>query len=200
MIRAYLASCSFVDWNVGRVMAELDKLGLHDNTIVVFWGDHGYQLGERGKWSKAGSLFQMGDRVPLIFDVPGAKGNGRPCERVIECVDLYPTLCQLCGLPQPQGLEGRSVAPLLENPQADWDHPAYTIWSEDGRTIQGVAVSTERWRFSEFQDGRGGAMLFDENADPLELKNLADDPQYAAVCEKLSRLAKQYAARLSQKQ
>jgi arylsulfatase A-like enzyme len=89
--------------------------------------------------------------------------------------------------------------PLLNNPQAEWDHPAYTIWSEDGRTIQGVAVRTERWRYAEFDSGRGGAMLFEENADPQELKNLANDPQYAAVCAKLSSLAKQYAAGLAQK-
>ncbi len=196
MIRAYLASTSFVDANVGRVMAELDKLGLRDSTIVIFWGDHGYQLGERGKWSKAGSLFEQGDRVPWIIDAPGAKGNEQPCERVVECVDLYPTLCELCGLPKPGGLEGRSFAPLLIDPKAPWDHEAYTIWSEDGRTIQGVAVRTDRWRFAEFDGGRGGAMLFDEDADPQELKNLADDPQYAAVCAKLSALAKQYAARL----
>ncbi len=199
MIRAYLASTSFVDDNVGRVLGELDKLGLRESTIVIFWGDHGYQLGERGKWSKAGSLFEQGDRVPLVIDVPGANGNGQPCERVIECVDLYPTLCELCGLPKPAGLEGRSIVSLLNDPKADWDHPAYTIWSEDGRTIQGVAVRTDKWRFAEFVGGRGGAMLFDENADPQELKNLADDPQYADVCAKLSSLAKQYAAQLDQK-
>jgi len=198
MIRAYLASTSFVDANVGRVIAELDKLGLRDKTIVIFWGDHGYQLGERGKWSKAGSLFEQGDRVPFVILAPGAKGNGQPCQRVIECVDLYPTLCQLCGLPQPPGLEGRSIAPLLENPKAAWDHPAFTVWSE-GQTLQGIAVRTEKWRYAEFDGGRGGAMLFDEDADPQELKNLAGDPKYAAVCAELSPLVKKFAARVGAK-
>ena len=119
---------------------------------------------------------------------------------MIECIDLYPTLCELCGLPQPEGLEGRSFAPLLNDPKAEWDHPAFTVWSEDGHTIHGVAVRTEKWRYAEFGDnGKGGAMLFDETADPQELKNLADDPKYAAVCAKLSSLAKQYAAGLAQK-
>jgi arylsulfatase A-like enzyme len=200
MIRAYLASTSFVDANVGRVIAELDKLGMRDKTIVIFWGDHGYQLGERGKWSKAGSLFEQGGRVPLIILAPGAKGNGQPCERVIECVDLYPTLCELCSLPQPPGLEGQSLEPLLEKPAGSRRSLAFTVWSEDGQTLHGVAIRTERWRYAEFDGGKGGAMLFDEDADPQELKNLADDPKYAAVCAELSPLVKQYAARMAAKQ
>jgi arylsulfatase A-like enzyme len=200
MIRAYLASTSFVDANVGRVIAELDKLGLRDSTIVIFWGDHGYQLGERGKWSKAGSLFEQGDRVPFIVLDPRAKGNGQPCERVIQCIDLYPTLCELCGLARPEGLEGRSFVPLLNDPKAPWDHPAFTVWSEDGRTLHGVAIRTEKWRYAEFGDsGKNGAMLFDETADPQELKNLADDPNFAPVVAEISPLVRQYAARLAAK-
>ena len=150
MIRAYLASVAWMDWNMGRVMAGLDRLGLREKTIVVFWGDHGYQLGERGKWSKAGSLFEQGDRLPLIILAPGEKGNGKPCPRIVESVDIYPTLAELCGLTPPPGLEGRSLVPLLKDPDAKWDHPAHTVWSEDGRTLQGVAVRTERWRYAEF--------------------------------------------------
>src|SRR5690606_33923250 len=108
MIRAYLACVSYVDWNVGRVLAELDGLGLRDNTIVVFWGDHGYQLGEKGKWSKAGSLWEQGTRVPFIIHDPRAKGNGQSSPRVVELLDIYPTLVDLCGLPSYEGLEGRS--------------------------------------------------------------------------------------------
>lgn len=92
MIRAYLASISWVDWNIGRVLAELDKLGLRENMIVVFVADHGYQLGEKGKWSKAGSLFEMSARVPLIVSAPGMKGNGQTCARIVESLDIYPTL------------------------------------------------------------------------------------------------------------
>lgn len=197
MIRAYLASVAWMDWNAGRVIAELDQLGLREKTIIVFWGDHGYQLGEKGKWSKAGSLFEQGDRTPFIVIAPGAKGNGQSCARVVQMVDLYPTLAELCGLPQPPGLEGRSLVPLLNKPQAEWNHPAFTVWSEDGKTLHGVAVRNERWRYAEFgPEGSNGAMLFDENADPHDLKNLADVPAFAPLKKDLSRMTREYADRL----
>jgi iduronate 2-sulfatase len=188
-----------MDWNVGRVLDELDKQGLREKTIIVFWGDHGYQLGEKGKWSKAGSLFEQGDRTPFIIVDPRQKGNGKPCGRVVQALDFYPTLAELCGLKAPQDLDGRSLAPLLKNPQQEWDHPAFTVWSENGKTLHGVAVRTERWRYAEFgPEGSKGAMLFDEAADPQDLKNLADDPKCAEVKAKLSTQAKQYAATLKQ--
>jgi arylsulfatase A-like enzyme len=197
VIRAYIASISWMDWNVGRVIAELDRLGLRDNTIIVFVADHGYQLGEKGKWSKAGSLFEMGTRVPMLMSVPGAKGNGRPCLRIVESLDIYPTLVELCGLPAPDGIEGKSLVPLLTNPAAKWDRPAYSVWSEDGVTLHGVAVRTEKWRYAEYgPEGKNGAMLLDPKADPLELKNLAADPQYAKVCADLSAMTRQYASAL----
>lgn len=194
MTRAYLASTAWMDWNVGRVIAELDKLGLRTNTIIVFWGDHGYQLGEKGKWSKAGSLFEQGDRTPFIIVAPKAKGNGQHCARVVEGVDLYPTLAELCGLTPPKGIEGRSLVPLLKNPAAEWNHPAFTVWSEDEKMFHGVAVRNERWRYAEFGEGaKNGAMLFDELADPHEMKNLADDPKFSDVRKELSALVKKYA-------
>jgi arylsulfatase A-like enzyme len=194
MIRAYLASTAWMDWNVGRVLAELDRLGLRERTVVVFWGDHGYQLGERGKWSKAGSLFEQGTRTPFVVDAPRAKGNGRSTGRVVENLDIYRTLAELCGLRVPDGIEGRSLVPLLDDPARPWDHPAFTVWSEDGATFHGVAVRTERWRYAEFgPDGVNGAMLFDTRADPLELKNLAGDPKLAEARGELSRLVRAYA-------
>lgn len=191
-IRAYLASCSYVDQNVGRVLAALDRLHLRTNTIVVFWGDHGYQLGERGKWSKAGSLFEQGDRVPFLICYPPATGNGQACERVVESLDFYPTLVELCGLPKPKDLEGRSLMPLLQNPKTEWNHVGYTIWSENGKTLRGVAVRDERWRYAEFEDG--GAMLFDQKADPQELKNVVDAPENQQVRARLSKLVRAYIA------
>ncbi len=194
MIRAYLASSAWMDWNVGRVLAELEKQGLRENTIIVFWGDHGYQLGEKGKWSKAGSLFEQGDRTPFIVVDPRRKSNGQSCARVVQNVDFYPTLAELCGLPVGKELEGRSLAPLLKNPQTEWNHPAFTVWSEDGKTYHGVAVRTERWRYAEFgPEGKNGAMLFDQQADPQELQNLAEDPKFAAVRKELSALVRAYA-------
>src|SRR5262249_17303662 len=147
-------------------------------TIVVFVADHGYQLGEKGKWSKAGSLFEMGTRVPMLMAVPGMKGNGQSCYRIVESMDIYPTLLELCGLPKPDGLEGKSLVSLLADPKSGWDRPAYSVWSEDGKTLYGTAVRTEKWRYAEFgPDGKNGAMLLDPVNDPLEMKNLADDPK-----------------------
>jgi arylsulfatase A-like enzyme len=192
MIRAYLAASSYLDWNVGRVLAELDRLGLREKTIIVFWGDHGYQLGEKGKWSKAGSLYEQGARVPLVVYDPHAAGNGKTCPRIVETLDLYPTLVELCGLPQPAGLQGRSLVPLLNDPDAEWNHPAFTIWSEDGRTATGISVRTDKWRYNEYTGPRGGALLFDEAADPHEMHNLAGDPQYADVCTRLAELIRRH--------
>ena len=195
VIRAYIASISWADWNLGRVLAELDRLGLRQSTIVVFLADHGYQLGEKGKWSKAGSLFEMGTRVPMILSVPGAGGNGTTCYRIVESLDIYRTLVELCGLTLPEGVEGRSLVPLLDHPKAEWNHPAYSVWSEDGVTLHGVAVRNESWRYAEFGlNGKNGAMLFDPKADPLEMKNLANDPGHAATCAELAALARPYAA------
>jgi iduronate 2-sulfatase len=197
VIQAYIASISWTDWNIGRVLAELDRLGLRDNTIVVFVADHGYQLGEKGKWSKAGSLFEMGTRVPLIISAPGAHGNGHASTRIVESLDIYPTLVELCGLPPQSEIEGTSLAPLLHDPRAKWDKPGFSVWSEDGHTLHGVAVRTEKWRYAEFgKDSVNGAMLFDPHHDPLEMTNLANDPKYKAVCDELSALTRQYAATL----
>ena len=140
--------------------------------------------------------------MPLIIAAPGSKGNGRDCHRPVQSLDIYPTLSELCGLPPPtQGLEGASLTPLLKNPKADWKHPAYSIWSEDGKTLHGVAVRTEKWRYAEFGfEGADGAMLFDPKADPLEMKNLANDPNYASVRVELSALTRKYAANLGKTQ
>jgi iduronate 2-sulfatase len=192
MIVAYWASVSWMDWNLGRVLAELDRLQLRDKTIVLFWGDHGYHLGEMGKWSKHGSLYELGTRVPLIVSVPGAKANGQTVTAPVQSLDLYPTLCELCGIPQPAGLEGHSLTPLLNDPAAKWDHPAYSV-AGNLRNL-GVAVRTPRYRYAEWNGGENGAMLIDEQNDPHETRNLIDDPQHQAVREELSRLAKEHVA------
>lgn len=185
VIRAYWASASFMDAQAGRVLAALDRLGLREKTIVLFWGDHGYHLGEKGKWSKHGSLFEIGTRVPLLISAPGLKGNGQVSPRIVETVDLYPTLVELCGLPKMPGLQGDSLVPLLNNPQAAWSHPAFTV-SKSGSL--GLAVRTEKWRYAEYDGGKAGAMLFDAQADPHELKNLANDPTHAKTVAELKKL------------
>ncbi|WP_407429412.1 sulfatase [Arcticibacter sp.] len=194
MTRAYLACVSYADWNIGRVLAELDRQGLRENTIIVFWSDHGYQLGEKGKWSKAGSLWEQGARVPFIILDPRAKGNGKSSPRIVELLDIYPTLADLCGLPEPEGMEGVSLSPLLNDPVKPSDRPAYTVWNEHGKGITGVCVRTERWRYAEFFGIGAGAYLTDPINDPHELVNLIHDPQYKEVVEKMHSLATSHVA------
>lgn len=189
MIRAYLACVSYVDWNVGRVIDELDRQGLRDNTIIVFWSDHGYQLGEKGKWSKAGSLWEQGARVPFIILDPRVKGKGQSSPRTVELLDIYPTLVDLCGLPIPQGLDGVSLKPLLNDPAAKWDRPAFTVWNEHGKGVTGVVVRTEQWRYAEFFGLGSGAFLTDPVNDPHELRNLVYDPKYKEIVAELHKLA-----------
>jgi iduronate 2-sulfatase len=192
MIRAYWASVSWTDWNVGRVLAELERLGLAESTIVIFWGDHGYHLGEFGKWAKHGSLFEIGTRVPLIVAAPRAKGNGNSSPRPVQALDLYPTLCERCGLTPPKGLEGHSLSKLLDDPGAAWPHAAFTVYGNAKKVI-GLAVRTERYRYAEYDGGQAGAMLFDHASDPLELRNLADDPALANVRRELAeRLRREF--------
>jgi iduronate 2-sulfatase len=188
MTRAYWASTSFMDAQVGRVLDALERLGLSDNTVVVFWGDHGYHLGEKGKWSKAYSLFEVGTRVPLVVAVPG--GRAQATARHVELLDLYPTLADLCGLPRPPAdIRGRSLAPLLKNPRARWDDTAHTVTLFQNKL--GRAVRTARFRYAEWDEGRAGRMLFDETKDPHELKNLAEDPAYAKTVREMKGLLKQ---------
>jgi iduronate 2-sulfatase len=184
MKRAYWASTSFMDVQVGRVVDALEKNGLLDNTIIVFWGDHGYHLGEKGKWSKAYSLYEVGLRVPLIIAMPNK--NGESSQRVVELIDLYPTLAELCGLPKPPAVSGHSIAKLLKNPNANWDLPAYSV--TEYRKSLGKSVRTARWHYVEWDEGKSGAMLFEHPKDPLELKNLANDPNYAKVIAEMKQL------------
>jgi arylsulfatase A-like enzyme len=197
VIRAYIASISWTDWNLGRVLAELDRLNLRRDTIVVFTVDHGYQLGEKGKWSKAGSLFEMGTRVPLIIAAPGARGNGRACMSIVQSVNIYATLAEFCGLPLPEANEGHSMTALLDNPRAVWDRPAYSVWSEDGYTLHGVMVRRGKWRYVEYgPEAVNGSLLFDIETDPYEMHNLAEDTAHTDVRAKLSPLVRGYAANL----
>lgn len=180
-IQAYRAAVSFVDAQVGRVVAEVDRLGLRERTVIVFTSDHGYLLGQHGQWQKQ-SLFEESARVPLVIRAPGVVAGVSP--RTVELVDLYPTLASLCQVPAPAGLDGDDLAPLLADPQATWDHPAYTqVQRSDGRSVR-----TERWRYTEWKGGEEGRELYDHDADPRELRNLAGDPAHAETVAELSRL------------
>lgn len=184
-IAAYHAAVSFVDAQIGRVLAALDEHRLRENTIVVFFGDHGFHLGEKGKWSKHGSLYEPAARVPMIIAAPGMRGIGRTSGRTVELLDIYPTLADLAGLPIPDRIDGQSLQPLLDNPDARWSHPAYTS-TRSG--LEGASVRTERYRYTEWRAEKGGAELYDYETDPHELRNLANDPQHAETVATLQEL------------
>jgi iduronate 2-sulfatase len=177
-IAAYFAAISFMDAQLGRVMAALDRLGLRDNTIVSLFGDHGWHLGEKGMWSKM-TLFEVGVHAPLLISTPGMKTAGKNCATPVEFVDIYPTLADMAGLPVPSGLDGRSLRPLLTDPQSKWDKLAYTYQVRG--EIRGVTVRNRRFRYTEWDQGRAGTELYDEDADSAEMHNMAADPKYAAT-------------------
>ncbi|RPE05905.1 iduronate-2-sulfatase [Chitinophaga lutea] len=183
--RAYYASISFMDAQVGRLLDAIDRLQLADNTIIVLWSDHGYNVSEHGQWMKQ-SLFEKSARVPLIIAAPGA-AKGKASARTVELLDIYPTLAELSKLTPPRPLDGRSLAPLLKNPAAKWDKPALTQVRRGPDTI-GRSVRTERWRYTEWADGKAGVELYDHQADAGEITNLAKDPAYAAQVKELAAL------------
>lgn len=184
---AYYAAISFVDSQIGKLLDALDSLGLADNTIIVFWSDHGYHLGEHGLWFKQ-SCFEESAKSPFIIAAPGLKSAGRICKKTVELVDIYPTLAELTGLKPPETLEGFSLAGLMKNPDAKWDHPAYTQVQRG--QVPGHSVRTEKWRYTEWNFGAAGSELYDEKNDPKELKNLASDPKYSAVVNEMKALLK----------
>ena len=190
---AYYACVSFTDAQVGKVLNELERLGLDENTIVVLWGDHGWQLGEHGMWDKH-SNFETSTRIPLIVKVPGMQ-PGRT-EALVESVDLFPTLCDLTGLPLDQELEGLSFVPLLKDPQRDWKQAAFSQYRRVipgyGKISKGMGYSmrTNRYRFTEWRvsgtDFREYE-LYDHERDPEENVNLAVEPQYQPLIEQLKK-------------
>ena len=185
---AYYAAISFVDAQIGKVLDAVDDLGLADNTIIVFWSDHGYHLGEHGLWFKQ-SCFEESAKSPLIISVPGNRENGNICRRMVELVDIYPTLAELTGLKISPDLEGYSLQQLIRNPKAKWDHPAFTQ-VQRGK-IPGHSVRTEKWRYTEWNFGKTATELYDEVNDPKELHNLAADPKYAGVISEMKELLRE---------
>jgi uncharacterized sulfatase len=184
-LQAYYACVSFVDAQVGRLLDALQELKLAEDTIVVLWSDHGYHLGEHGGvWQKR-TLFEQSARSPLIIRVPGASGNGQPCRAVVEFVDVYPTLTSLAGVKAPSNLAGQDLSPLLHNPLQDWNGAAVTqiLRPADDRLakpVMGRSIRTDRWRYTEWDEGRQGVELYDHHTDPMEFHNLASEPDAAA--------------------
>lgn len=194
---AYYACVSYVDAQIGRLLDELERLQLRDETIVVLWGDHGWQLGEHGMWDKH-SNFETSTHAPLIVSVPGQAPGRTPA--LVEFVDIYPTLCELAGLPLPEGLEGFSFAPLIETPDRPWKTAAFSQYPRVipgyGQVAHGMGYSmrTDRYRFTQWRVPGTDFLaeeLYDHERDPGENLNLADHPEYA---EQVERLRAQLAA------
>lgn len=192
-VQGYYAALTLVDAQVGRLLAALDERGLNENTIVVFWSDHGFHLGEHGAWQKQ-SLYEESARVPLIVAAPGRRGTGQRSRALVELVDLYPTLAELAGLTPPATIEGTSLVPLLDEPERAWKRGAFTqvrrphLRGARPEGVMGRAVRTERFRYVEWGDGRQGVELYDHNADPGETTNRATDPALAEVQTQLRQL------------
>ena len=171
MRHAYAAATTYVDAQIGRVLAALDELGLAGNTVVVLWGDHGFLLGEHAIWGKH-CLYEEALRSPFMIRAPGLARPGQGSGAIVETVDIFPTLVDLCGLPAPAGLDGRSLRPQLADPAAAGTKPARAYWTGGQRGLR-----TERWRLiahgAPGPDGRIAAELFDLQEDPFESTNVA---------------------------
>lgn len=178
LVRSYLASVSFVDSQIGRLMEALEGAGLAERTVVVVWSDHGWHLGEKGITGK-NSLWERSTRVPLFFAGPGIRPRGR-CAQPAELLDLYPTLVELAGLPLPDGLEGHSLVPQLGNPRASRPWPAITTHNPGNH-----AVRSERWRYIRYADG--SEEVYDLQRDPHEWTNLAGTRRGRRAIRELAR-------------
>ncbi len=179
MLQAYLANISYCDALVGRLLNALDRSPAARSTVVVLWSDHGWHLGEKQALHKF-TLWERSTRVPLIIAAPGVTPAGTRTVRPVGLIDLFPTLSELCGLPQPPNLDGASLAPLLRDPRRSWERPALTTHQQGNH-----ALRTERWRYIRYRDG--GEELYDHTNDPNEWTNLASRPELASVKADLSR-------------
>jgi arylsulfatase A-like enzyme len=193
LMHGYLAATSYVDAQIGLLLEELERSGRLENTLIVLWGDNGYQLGEHGFWSNKHTNYESSTRVPLIISAPGLAA-GRRCEATVGLIDLYPTMSALAALPTPPQGQGRSLLPLLEDPARAWEHPVLTSYLR-GDIWRGRALRNDAWRLVEWTKINGSAApvyeLYDQLGDPGEDRNLAGDPRHAAT---QATLAKQLTA------
>ena len=178
LIHGYYASTSFVDSQIGRVMDELDRLKLNENTIVVLWGDHGFHLGDLGIWTKH-TNYEQANRIPILISAPGVTAPNSSTKQLAESVDIFPTLAELAGLPQPSGpqaIDGVSLVPVLKDPQKRVREYAYHAYP---KKKLGRAIRTERYRLVQWREfkanGNEEYELYDYQTDPLETRNLAKD-------------------------
>lgn len=181
-LHGYLAAISYIDAQVGRLLAELDRLKLRDQTVVLLWGDHGYYMGEHGWWGGKHNNYEGATRAPLIFSMPGMKAAGQKTRALVEFVDIYPSLADVCGLLPASDLEGTSFAPLLNDSQRPWKKAAFSEYPKGG--YQGMGMRTDRYRYVEWEDKQGKVVateLYDHQADPQENENILAKADRALV-------------------
>lgn len=189
--QAYYASISFMDAQVGKVIDSLDRLGLAQNTVIVFTSDHGYHTGEHGLWQKM-SLFEESARVPLLIVAPGVSQAGSIIQTPVSQIDLFPTLAELCGITAPDNIQGQSLTGILRDPQTVGRGWAITQVSRNEKqgdsTTQyfGYSLRTPQWRYTQWQSQVPQAELYDHANDPRELTNLARQPAFSTTVERLS--------------
>jgi arylsulfatase A-like enzyme len=179
-VQGYLAAISYCDAMVGRLLDAFDKSPYATNTIICFWSDHGWHLGEKQHWRKF-ALWEEATRSPLIWVVPGLTKPNSRCDRTVDFMSIYPTLTDLCGIPTPKHVQGESLRLLLANPKAAWNNPAITTYK-----FMNHAVRSEDWRLIRYADG--GEEFYDEMKDPYEWTNLATKVDFTAKKNELSRL------------
>ena len=178
-IRAYLASISFADAQLGRVLDALEQSPHHRNTIIVFWSDHGWHLGEKNHWHKS-TLWEEATRIPFLISAPGVTLGNTSCSLPVDTLSIYPTLLELCGLKPVAGLDGPSLVPLLKNPDGPWATPAITEFQRGQ-----CAVRTDRYRYIRYADGT--EELYDHMRDPQEWTNIAGVEASRPVIAELAR-------------
>jgi arylsulfatase A-like enzyme len=193
LVHGYYACISYMDAQFGRLIDKLDRLGLKDNTVVIFWGDHGWHLNDHGQWCKH-TNFEVATRAALLMSKPGQKAPGKKTDALVEFVDIYPTLADVCGLPKPGGVEGHSFAPLLDDPARPWKAAAFSQYprgSKETGPLMGYAIRTDRYRMVEWRQRNSGKVvsheLYDHQTDPGENVNIADRPESKGIVEKLSK-------------
>ena len=191
LIHGYYACVSYIDAMIGRLLDELDRLKLRDNTAVILWGDHGWKLGEHAGWCKH-TNFEPDTRVPMILSVPGVKTAGRRTWALTEYVDIYPTLCEVCSLPVPGHLEGHSMVALLEDPARPWKKAAFSQYPRG--KVMGYSMRTERFRYTEWKDRTTGKVLarelYDHRKDPQENINAVAQQEYEQDVQHLAQMLK----------
>jgi len=190
LIHGYHACVTYMDAQIGRLLGELERLGLRERTVIVLWGDHGWKLGEYGDWCKH-TNFELDTHVPLIFAAPGTAGSQR-CGALAEFVDIYPTLAELCGLPMPEHCEGTSLASLLRRPDRPWKKAAFSQYPRG--KVMGYSLRTARWRYSEWIDRKTRRVvareLYDHREGPFARANVVDEPRHAELVKRLAALMK----------